>query len=73
MNTMSRTESAALANAYQFIAEHPRCTTSAVGAVCPAYDWATAALERLGKIRRVELHPGEQVEGRWATVASKVR
>jgi hypothetical protein len=70
--TYSRTESSQLADAYAFIARNPRCLTSEVGAACPAYDWATAALERLGKIRRVALRPGEQVEGRWVTVASKI-
>lgn len=69
---MSRAESAALADAYAYIAANPRCTTSAVGAACPAYDWATSALERLGKVVRVALRPGESVEARWATVASKV-
>ena len=63
---------AALANAYEFIANNPRCTTSSVGAACPAYDWACSELERRNLVRRVTLRQGEQVEGRWATVASKV-
>lgn len=66
------TDSARLADAYQFIAANPRCTTSSVGTVCAAYDWATSELQARGLIVRVALLPGEQVEGRWATVASKV-
>lgn len=66
------TESARLADAYVFIAANPRCTTSSVGAVCAAYDWAVSELQARGLIVRVALRHGESVEGRWATVASKV-
>lgn len=69
---MSNTESARLADAYAFIAQHPRCLTSEVAVACPAYDWAVSELERRGLIVRVALRPSESCEGRWATVASKV-
>jgi len=66
-------EAHALANAYAYIAAHPRCLTSEVGpAAGGAYDWATTELAARGLIVRVALRPGEQVEARWATVASKI-
>lgn len=69
---LSPRDSARLANAYAYIAAHPRCLTSEVASVEPAYDWATAELAARGLIVRVAHLPTESCEGRWATVASKI-
>lgn len=72
---MSMTLNARLASAYEYIASHPRSTKLMLGTAMGwrhQPDYEVEELERRSLVRRVALQKGEQIDGRYATVASKL-
>ena len=75
MNT-TRTQNEKLAQVYAYLAANPRATklqTSEALGWHHVSEWEFSVLESRNLIRRVELRAGEQIDGRFATVASGVR